>query len=111
MLRAGEYNVELSSMLVDTSNRVYALCAYGPTRKAVEGFAEAFAAAGKAEFIFNRGRGRKYVYCPRSDADCRFEKYLRTAAVRTFLAAIAIAGISGMEIRSSQRHIMTHGAM
>ena len=82
MLRAGEYNVELSSMLVDTSNRVYALCAYGPTRKAVEGFAEAFAAAGKAEFTFNRGRGRKYIYCPRSDADYRFEKYLRTAAVR-----------------------------
>ena len=48
MLRAGEYQVSLSSMLTDASNRVYVLLAYAATKKAVEGFSEAFTAAGKA---------------------------------------------------------------
>ena len=82
MLRAGEYQVSLSSMLTDASNRVYVLLAYAATKKAVEGFSEAFTAAGKAECTFSRGRGRKYVNCPRNASDFKFEAVVRNVTVR-----------------------------
>ena len=82
MLRAGEYQVSLSSMLTDASNRVYVLLAYAATKKAVEGFSEAFTAAGKAECTFSRGRGKKYVNCPRNASDFKFEAVVRNVTVR-----------------------------
>ncbi len=82
MIRAGEYRAELSSVLTDVGSRAYALCAYAGTKTALEGFTEAFIASGKAEYTYSRGRGRRCVYCPRNQADFRFERFIRQVTVR-----------------------------